>query len=116
MGPFLVAVVVGLMVVVQPVQPEALNCSYHTGTDTVSCVSVDTAANSTSASRNLRVTCSHGSSRETVLRRDHFGRQPKLRSLAIDGCRIAKVRWGWAGWGWGDFFLMTSWFLVFVNN
>ena len=114
MGAFLVAVVVGLMVAVQPVQPEALNCSYHPGTDTVSCVSVDTAVNSTSASRNLRVTCSHGSSQETVLRRDHFGRQPKLRSLAIDGCRIAKVRCSLGFWGFVT--SISSWLLLFVNN
>ena len=42
MAPFIVeAVVVGLLAgIIQPVQPEALNCSYHPGTDTVSCMSV----------------------------------------------------------------------------
>ena len=77
---------------VSAVHPAALNCSYHPGTDTVSCVSADAAARNATASRNLRVTCSPGTLKETVLRRDHFGRQPKLKSLAIDGCRIAKVR------------------------
>ena len=34
------AVVFGLVALVRLVQPEALNCSYHPGTDTVSCISV----------------------------------------------------------------------------
>ena len=71
-----------------PKNLDPLAASYNLNVNLL--IQVD-AVNSTS-SRNLRVTCSRGSSRETVLRRDHFGRQPRLRSLDIDGCRIAKVR------------------------
>ncbi len=41
--------------------------------------------------RNLRVSCSEDHISEVELRRGHFGRQPRLRSLSIERCQIGSV-------------------------